>query len=515
MTTTKKTTTKKATAKKATAKKATAKKATAKKATAKKATAATQEFSPRVLKAFHNRIKEGAVDKVASELARGLPVDLPFDVDGYGSLSTPLQSALGAKQSAVARLLIEAGASVDKTDRYRRTPLHQPVDVEIATLLLERGADVHARDKGDDMPLHCACQQGDLALVELLLAHGAQVEAEGSEGRTPYESTSDPAIREALKAAGATGLRAANGRPLKPKSVGPAAIGDIDVSRGCLGVDAAGNVWFAGYAGVFRYDGKDVQRFEFEESFALDRFAVGKGERLYFSTNWGLLETDSEGKQWRLHDVTNSGLFDNHIIAMNVDPQGSLYLIGYEDEADAKHISVYDGTDWQLLRPGHELPDEGETTGVAFDAEGRMLLLLEDGYAYVDDKTDRWDTEAEFGDEDGIFAPTVYGIAVEGQSSWFGTSKGIYRLRKGKFKHYEADLTHAICVHGGTVYGGGYMDGVLRLDPASGEQTLIGADALPDTSVQAFATAPDGTVWIRTSSGVARLRDGVVEPFVA
>ncbi len=57
----------------------------------------------------------------------------------------------------------------------RRTALHFGVSREpVVRLLLERGADPNVRDDGDAaFPLHFAAENQDLAVIELLLAHGA------------------------------------------------------------------------------------------------------------------------------------------------------------------------------------------------------------------------------------------------------------------------------------------------------------------------------------------------------
>jgi hypothetical protein len=50
-----------------------------------------------------------------------------------------------------------------------------------------------------------------------------------------------------------------------------------------------------------------------------------------------------------------------------------VYLVGYES-GEAKHISVFDGKSWRLLRPGHELPKKCDVRGVMRDAAGRLAL---------------------------------------------------------------------------------------------------------------------------------------------
>jgi uncharacterized protein len=56
--------------------------------------------------------------------------------------------------------------------------------VEAARHLLEHGAPVNARQQGGWVPLHAAAQNGDRAMVELLLRHGADVTLANDEGKT-------------------------------------------------------------------------------------------------------------------------------------------------------------------------------------------------------------------------------------------------------------------------------------------------------------------------------------------
>jgi len=54
-------------------------------------------------------------------------------------------------------------------------------------LLLERGANPNAKQELDYTPLHTAAGRGDVEMAKLLLAHGAQRDAHGSDGKTPAD----------------------------------------------------------------------------------------------------------------------------------------------------------------------------------------------------------------------------------------------------------------------------------------------------------------------------------------
>jgi ankyrin repeat protein len=77
------------------------------------------------------------------------------------------------------RLLAESPALAKaRREHCDATPLHAArSNVEAAQLLIEFGADVNAIDgeKQRLMPLHCRAEHGDVEMVDLLLAHGANV----------------------------------------------------------------------------------------------------------------------------------------------------------------------------------------------------------------------------------------------------------------------------------------------------------------------------------------------------
>ena len=105
--------------------------------------------------------------------------------DGF----TALHFACFFSQPEAARLLIESGAKVDAVaaNAMQVMPLHSAASVrnlEAARLLLEHGAPVNARQQGGWAPMHAAAQNGDRAMVELLLRHSADRALANDAGKT-------------------------------------------------------------------------------------------------------------------------------------------------------------------------------------------------------------------------------------------------------------------------------------------------------------------------------------------
>ena len=98
----------------------------------------------------------------------------------------------------VAALLLAKGADVNITTKNGQTPLHWAVnrndhrgDKDLVELLLKHGANVNAKAANTSVdwegwtPFHVACRNGNKAIVEMLLAKGANVNAKTDKGYTP------------------------------------------------------------------------------------------------------------------------------------------------------------------------------------------------------------------------------------------------------------------------------------------------------------------------------------------
>jgi ankyrin repeat protein len=121
------------------------------------------------------------------DLPAGSSIDSVSE-DGF----TALHFACFFGQPEAARLLLEQGAAVDvvAANPTRVMALHSAAsarNVEAARLLVERGAPMNARQQGGWVPIHAAAQNGDRAMVELLLGHGADAALANDAGKTAAE----------------------------------------------------------------------------------------------------------------------------------------------------------------------------------------------------------------------------------------------------------------------------------------------------------------------------------------
>lgn len=129
-------------------------------------------------------------------------IDAGADVDKQNRfLETPLHYTASRGHQATAQTLIKAGATVNKKDENGETPLHMAILYDHKTVietLLEAGADVSIQNKLGWAPLHFAASTGDPAVVKALIAAGANVNQQTNEGETALLFAKTPVIAQIL-----------------------------------------------------------------------------------------------------------------------------------------------------------------------------------------------------------------------------------------------------------------------------------------------------------------------------
>jgi ankyrin repeat protein len=136
---------------------------------------------------FFEACAVGDLARMRTEVARGVDVNVRAP-DGF----TPLGLAVFFRRQDAARYLIEVGADVNaQADNSLRVgPIHAAVaraDLALLELLLARGADPDRAQLKLVRPLHDAAASGNLAVTAMLLAYGADPSARTEEGWTPAD----------------------------------------------------------------------------------------------------------------------------------------------------------------------------------------------------------------------------------------------------------------------------------------------------------------------------------------
>ena len=152
---------------------------------------------------LHSVAKKGTVSLALLLVENGAKSEIP-DTQGR----TPLHEATLYGHIGMVRILIDAGADVRAKDKYGDSTLHRAcgnrsrevarnlINAEtdvlaIADLLLRRGVNINTENDEGVTPLHRAVQNGRKALVALMLERGANIAKADRKGRTPLEVAVD------------------------------------------------------------------------------------------------------------------------------------------------------------------------------------------------------------------------------------------------------------------------------------------------------------------------------------
>ena len=137
----------------------------------------------RVFKAIDDAYRKGNLDALL--VALGDPADFPNSLHPLDLAlgDFPLEYAIYWSPLAFVQTLLDHGANPNYPDRAGFPSLIAALStdrsdrLELLRLLLSRGADTAQRGLNDWTPLHYAVNRDDVSAIELLLAHGADVNA--------------------------------------------------------------------------------------------------------------------------------------------------------------------------------------------------------------------------------------------------------------------------------------------------------------------------------------------------
>lgn len=120
-----------------------------------------------------------------------------FSPDGF----TPLGLASFFGQLDIVKLLLNKGANpnIAANNQFKVAPIHSACAIsnyDITDLLIKHGADVNAKQMQGVTPLHSAAHNGQTKLAKLLIDSGAYINSKMDNGQTPLFMAEEKSFNE-------------------------------------------------------------------------------------------------------------------------------------------------------------------------------------------------------------------------------------------------------------------------------------------------------------------------------
>lgn len=125
-------------------------------------------------------IYERDIARVAAFIRAGNNLNFNFSYDNDyrpGYTSSPLTKAVALDRLEIASMLLAAGADVGRKDGFGSAAIHNAKSANMLKLLIKFGADPNSQDASGRTPIVLAVENGSIAALDLLIAHGARVNA--------------------------------------------------------------------------------------------------------------------------------------------------------------------------------------------------------------------------------------------------------------------------------------------------------------------------------------------------
>lgn len=130
-----------------------------------------------------------------AELLRNPKAPAPtyVEISDWGEM-TPLQQAMVYEHRPMIELLVKHGSDINERSILGQSLLHRAMikgDHEVIRWLIDLGADINARDEMGETPLFEPASGGDREMITLLLQHGADPRLADTRGFTPLHRMRD------------------------------------------------------------------------------------------------------------------------------------------------------------------------------------------------------------------------------------------------------------------------------------------------------------------------------------
>jgi len=292
-------------------------------------------------------------------------------------------------------------------------------------------------------------------------------------------------------------------------------VGSKNVKRMLIDGD---RVWVGTTGGVIRYDTRTDEYKLFDVKSGLlsnGIFHVGKlGGRVVVGTYGGGMSLYDERKdQWQTFNIPE-GLGDAFVYDVLQAKNGDVWVATWSGANRIRGGKLQDRARWDLYTVENTrggLPNDW-VYGLAEGKDGEIWLGTEGGLSrFKDGKWESWNHAKGLGaDYEKVKADIQFKSDPSRYSQHHAKQKEEMGLQNVDVAYNPNYIVSLAVDREGVVWAGTWGGGLSRFDGKSWRSYTV-ADGLPANHVFMLNAARDGTLWVGTSNGLAKMKDGRFE----
>ncbi len=133
--------------------------------------------------------------------------------------------------------------------------------------------------------------------------------------------------------------------------------------------------------------------------------------------------------EWKVYNITNSGLPDNQINAIHIDNQNAKWI------GTSSGLAKFDNSGWTLFNKTNTPLPSNYVTGIASDGENSIWIGTDSGIAHLINSNWEVFTKAN----SAIVSNSISQVKYSGDAAWFTTDKGLMKYSVNEWKIYDSN----------------------------------------------------------------------------
>ncbi len=268
-----------------------------------------------------------------------------------------------------------------------------------------------------------------------------------------------------------------------------------------LGIDSNGIIWIATREGISRFNGAVFQNFGMNEGLIDSRvqsLSISEDGSIWLGTEGGVSRF-SEGSFKNF--TSTQGLSNDIVYSSTIDREGNVWFGTF-----GGGVSLFLGDYFENYNTDSGLSNN-LVTSIAEDKDGKLWLAT-----YGGGLMSRTETGFDYLNiHNGLLDDRVYHLSLDSKDRlWIGMRDGLGYLENGRIKQFNSSefpfrkVRDVMEASDGVYWISTYDEGLIKFNGSTYE-AITQEDGLPSNTVLKTIEDEDGSIWVATYGGVAKI----------